>query len=72
MSDEQAVDKGIVLAKIKDDALPEDSLAGCDEQQAIETNIVTVRGEEVRNSFGDLIRWLEPGVTMPPLVAPHR
>jgi hypothetical protein len=65
--EEEAVEKGTVPEKIDDDALPGGTLAGGDELEPIEKDVV---GEEVRNSYGELVGWLASGVTVKPLVTP--
>jgi len=55
--DEQAINTAIVPSKL------EDALAGAGDEQTIDTDNVPVRGVEVRNTFGDLVGWLQPDVT---------
>jgi hypothetical protein len=71
-SDVEAIEKRTVQEKMDDDVSLKGTLAGGDEVEPIEKDVVMVRGEEVKNSLGELVGWLAPGATMQPLVTPPR
>jgi hypothetical protein len=68
----EAIEKRTVQEKMDDDVSSKGTLAGGDEVEPIDKDVVMVRGEEVKNSLGELVGWLAPGATMQSLVTPPR
>ncbi|CAH1725518.1 unnamed protein product [Aphis gossypii] len=44
----------------------------CDGAEIVVNSTSGPRDAEVKNSFGDIIGWLDPGVTLLQQIAPHR